>query len=298
MKRALLGFAAVSFALLAAGGAYKLFRNTAGGAGTTSAGAPPARPLPVTAATVETKDFPIYRVGLGTVQAFNTVTVKVRVDGEVQKIAFREGQDVREGDLLARIDPRPYAALLEQAVAVKARDEALLENAKLDLDRFSTLALTQAASRKSVDTQKALVAQYQAAIERDRAAIDNARVQLGYTTITSPLCGRTGLRLVDQGNIVHAGDSGGLVVITQINPIAVIFTLPQQYLPEIADAIRRGPPAVLAYDQDNRLKLAEGKFELIDNQIDQGTGSVRIKAVFSNEDNKLWPGLFVNAWLR
>ena len=196
VARVLIG---VGLAALAAAGTYLAARDRILGAN----GAPLARPVPVTAGTVEEKAFPIYRVGLGTVQAYNTVTVKVRVDGEVQKIAFREGQDVREGDLLAQIDPRPYAALLEQAVADKARDEALLENAKLDLDRFSTLALTQAASRKSVDTQKALVAQYQAAIERDRAAIDNARVQLGYTTITSPLCGRTGLRLVDQGNIVH-----------------------------------------------------------------------------------------------
>ena len=153
MKRALLGFAAISFALLAAGGAYKLFRNTASAAGTTSAGAPPVRPLPVTAATVEIKDFPIYRVGLGTVQAYNTVTVKVRVDGEIQKIAFHEGQDVRTGDLLAQIDPRPYQALLQQAEADKARDEAMLANAKLDLERFSTLALKEFATHQSVDTQ-------------------------------------------------------------------------------------------------------------------------------------------------
>ena len=172
VARVLIG---VGLAALAAAGTYLAARDRILGAN----GAPLARPVPVTAGTVEEKAFPIYRVGLGTVQAYNTVTVKVRVDGEVQKIAFREGQDVREGDLLAQIDPRPYAALLEQAVADKARDEALLENAKLDLDRFSTLALTQAASRKSVDTQKALVAQYQASIERDRAAIDSARVQLG-----------------------------------------------------------------------------------------------------------------------
>jgi multidrug efflux system membrane fusion protein len=298
MKRAMLGFAAISFALLAAGGASKLFRNTAGGAGTTSAGAPPARPLPVTAATVETKDFPMYRVGLGTVQAFNTVTVKVRVDGEIQKIAFHEGQDVRTGDLLAQIDPRPYQALLQQAEADKARDEALLANAKLDLERFSTLALKEFATHQSVDTQKALVGQYSAAVQHDKAVIDNARVQLGYTTILSPLTGRTGLRLVDQGNIVHAGDTGGLVVITQLNPIAVIFTLPQQYLPEIAEAARRGPSVVQAYDQDNLVKLGEGRLELIDNQIDQGTGSVRLKAIFPNDDGRLWPGAFVSAWLR
>jgi multidrug efflux system membrane fusion protein len=282
--------------VLAAAGAYVALRDRSTGAN--PAGAAPQRPVPVTAGTVEERDFPIYRVGLGTAQAYNTVTVKVRVDGEVQQIAFREGQDVRDGDLLAQIDPRPYAALLQQAEADKARDEALLSNAKLDLNRYSTLALKDYATRQSVDTQKALVAQYEAAIQRDQGAIDNARIQLRYTTIISPLSGRTGLRLVDQGNIVHAGDPGGLVVITQLNPIAVIFTLPQQHLPDIVDAIRRGAPAVLAYDQDNRQKLGEGRLELIDNQIDQGTGSVRIKAIFPNDDERLWPGEFVNAWLR
>jgi multidrug efflux system membrane fusion protein len=282
---------------LAAAGAYAALRDRSS-AGTEGAGAAPPRPVPVTASTVEEQDFPIYRVGLGTVQAYNTVTVKVRVDGEVQQIDFREGQDVREGDLLAQIDPRPYAALLQQAEADKARDEALLANARLDLNRFSTLARKDFATRQSVDTQEAQVAQYEAAIQRDQGAVDNARVQLGYTTITAPLSGRVGLRLVDQGNIVHAGDPGGLVVITQLNPIAVIFTLPQQYLPEIVDAKRRGAPGVLAYDQDNREKLGEGRLELIDNQIDQGTGSVRIKAIFPNDDERLWPGEFVNAWLR
>jgi multidrug efflux system membrane fusion protein len=285
----------LALAALVASGAYAFRGN---GAGPGSAASVPARPTPVTASRVADKELPIYRAGLGTVQAFNTVTVKVRVDGEIQKIAFREGQDVREGDLLAQIDPRPYEAALRQSEADLARDQALLENAKLDLERVTALGRNQFASRQSVDTQTSLVTQYQAAIRRDQALIDNARVQLGYTTITSPLTGRTGLRLIDQGNIVRAGDVGGLVVITQLHPISVIFTLPQQYLPEIAEATRGEPPLVLAYDQDNRVKLAEGRLELIDNQIDQGTGSVRIKAVFPNEDNRLWPGLFVNAWLR
>jgi multidrug efflux system membrane fusion protein len=297
MKRVTRRLVGISLALLAAGGAYELLRAQRGATGS-SANTPPARPLPVTAAVVELKDFPIYRVGLGTVQAYNTVTVKVRVDGEIQKIAFHEGQDVRKGDLLAQIDPRPYEALLRQAEAVRARDEALLANAELDLQRFRTLVLKEFATHQSVDTQKALVGQYQAAIQRDQAAIDNASVQLGYTTISSPLTGRTGLRLVDQGNIVHAGDTGGLVVVTQLNPIAVIFTLPQQYLPEIVDAVRRGPPVVEAYDQDNLIKLGAGRLELIDNQIDQGTGSVRLKAIFPNDDERLWPGAFVNARLR
>jgi multidrug efflux system membrane fusion protein len=216
------------------------------------------------------------------------VTVKVRVDGEVQKIAFREGQDVQAGDVIAQIDPRPYEALLHQAEADKGRDEALLTNARLDLERYSKLVVKEYATRQSVDTQEALVAQ---------AVIDNARVQLGYTTIVSPLAGRTGIRLIDQGNIVHASDSGGLVVVTQMAPISVIFTLPQKYLPEIVDAMRGETLAVSAYDQDDRIKLAEGGLELIDNQIDQGTGSIRLKAIFQNLDGRLWPGQFVSARL-
>ena len=262
-----------------------------------TANTPPARPVPVTAGVVKDQEFPISRVGLGTVQAYNTVTMKVRVDGELQKIAFREGQDVQAGDILAQIDPRPYEAQLHQAEADKARDEALLANAKLDLERFSSLAVKEFATRQSVDTQKALVAQYQASIARDQAVIDNARVQLAYTTIVSPLAGRTGIRLIDQGNIVHATDSSGLVVITQMAPISVIFTLPQKHLPEIIDATRRSSLGVFAYDQDDRIKLAEGHLELIDNQIDQATGSVRLKAIFQNQDGQLWPGQFVSARL-
>ncbi|HEY4921219.1 MAG TPA: efflux RND transporter periplasmic adaptor subunit [Xanthobacteraceae bacterium] len=289
---------AAAAALVIGGGAYGWLGGPGGDSARSPPVAPASRPVPVTAGTAITKAFPIYRVGLGTVQAYNTVTIRVRVDGEVQKIAFREGQDVQQGDLLAQIDPRPYQALLEQARADKARDEALLANAKLDLDRYSTLVVKDFATHQSVDTQKALVAQYQAAIQHDQAAIDNAQVQLGYTTITSPLTGRTGIRLIDQGNIMHASDAGGLVVITQLKPIAVIFTLPQQYLPEIVDAMRRGPAPVEAYDQDNLVELGAGHLELIDNQIDQGIGSVRLKAIFPNDDGRLWPGEFVNARLR
>jgi multidrug efflux system membrane fusion protein len=262
-----------------------------------AANTPPARPVPVTAGVVKDQEFAISRVGLGTVQAYNTVTVKMRVDGEVQKIAFREGQDVQVGDVMAQIDPRPYEAQLHQAEADKARDEALLANAKLDLERYSKLVVKEFATRQSVDTQEALVAQHQAAIAHDQAVIDNARVQLGYTTIVSPLAGRTGIRLIDQGNIVHASDSGGLVVVTQMAPISVIFTLPQKYLSEIIDAMRSGTLVVSAYDQDDRIKLAEGRLELVDNQIDQGTGSIRLKAIFQNLDGRLWPGQFVSARL-
>jgi membrane fusion protein, multidrug efflux system len=284
--------------ILVAVGAYLRLGPARGGTPSVVAAPTAPRPVPVTIGSAETKEFPIYRVGIGTVQAYNTVTVKVRVDGEVQKIAFREGQDVKPGDLLAVIDPRPLEAQLRQAQADKAHDEALLANAKLDLTRYSALATHDYATRQSVDTQNALVAQYRAAIERDEAVIDNARVQLGYATIVAPLAGRTGLRLIDQGNIVHAADATGLVVITQIKPIAVVFTLPQQHLPEITDALRSGSLEVIAYDQDNRLLLGKGQLELIDNRVEQNTGSVKLKAVFPNDDERLWPGAFVNAWLR
>jgi membrane fusion protein, multidrug efflux system len=292
-----LWIAVLSAALLAVFGTYLWREGIPSNVMKAAANAPPARPVPITAGVVKEQEFAISRVGLGTVQAYNTVTVKVRVDGEVQKIAFREGQDVQVGDVLAQIDARPYEALLHQAEADKARNEALLANARLDLERFSSLVVKEFATRQSVDTQKALVAQYQAAIAHDQAVIDNARVQLGYTTIVSPLVGRTGIRLIDQGNIVHATDSTGLVVITQMAPISVIFTLPQKYLPEIIEATRRGPLTVSAYDQDDRIKLAEGGLELIDNQIDQGTGSIRLKAIFQNLDGQLWPGQFVSARL-
>lgn len=292
MKRSVIWSACIVVAAFAAGAAYMAVPLRPGAA-ETSAAAPPPRPIPVTTGIVEIRDFPIYRVGLGTV-----VTIKVRVDGEVQQIAFREGQDVKAGDLLAQIDPRTYVAQLHQAEADKARDEALLANAKLDLERFSSLVVKEFATRQSVDTQKALVAQYQAAIERDTASIENAQVLLGYTTITSPLSGRTGIRLIDQGNIVHANDATGLVVVAQLDPISIIFTLPQNNLPDITDAMRNGTLAVFAYDQDNKMQLGEGRLELIDNQIDQGTGSLRLKAVFPNADKKLWPGEFVNAWLQ
>jgi membrane fusion protein, multidrug efflux system len=286
-------------ALSAFGSAVALREHSGSASGaTTTVASIPVRPVPVTTGIVEVKDFPIFRAGLGTVQAFNTVTVRARVDGEIHKIAFREGQDVRMGDLLAQIDPRPYEAQLHQAEADKARDEALLANAKLDLDRYSNLVVKEFATRQSVDTQKALVAQYQAAVGHDQAVIDNARVQLGYTTITSPLTGRLGIRLIDQGNIVHASDSSGLVVVTQLTPISLVFTLPQQYLPAIVEAMRDRSLLVEAYDQDNRMRLGEGRLELIDNEIDQGTGSLRLKAIFPNEDQRLWPGEFVNAWLQ
>ncbi len=250
--------------------------------------------IPVEAAAVTRADVPVYLRGLGTVQAFNTVTVRPRVDGEIQKIAFREGQNVRPGDLLAQIDPRPFQAQLDQALAVKAQDDAKLANARLDLQRYLSLASREFASRQSVDAQRALVAQLDATVKADEATIENARVQLGYTTITSPIDGRTGLRRVDQGNIVHAGDAGGLVVITQLQPISVIFTLPEETLPELTQEMAAHPLSVTALSRDGKDTLDEGQVTLVDNQIDPATGTIRLKATFPNNGNALWPGQFVN----
>jgi len=256
-----------------------------------------APPIPVVATTPQQQDVSVYLTGLGTVQAFNRVTVHVRVDGELEDIGFTEGQDVKQGQQLAQIDPRPFQAQLDQAKATKARDEAQLANAKLDLDRFTNLVARDYATRQSVDTQKAMIAQLEATIRGDQAAIENAETQLGYTTISSPLDGRTGMRLIDRGNIVHAGDSSGLVVITQVHPISVIFSLPQDYLPDTTSAMKEAPLKVLAYARDDRTKLAEGTLVLVDNQIDAATGTMRLKATFPNDDDALWPGQFVNARL-
>jgi multidrug efflux system membrane fusion protein len=259
---------------------------------------PPAPPaIPVQAATVRRADVPIEEAGLGSVQAFNTVTVKVRVDGELQKIGFIEGQTVKAGDLLAQIDPRPFQAQLDQTVAKEAQDQAQLGNARLDLQRFSDLATRQFATQQSVDTQKALVAQLEATVKGDAAAIENARVQLGYTTITAPIAGRTGIRLVDQGNIVHTTDPNGIVVLTQLQPISVIFTLPEDDLPAIADAQAQGPISVTAMSRDDKSELDRGTLALVDNEIDQTTGTLRLKATFPNPHNRLWPGQFINVRL-
>ena len=279
--------------LLVAGGAWHLAELPA------TAETPPAEPagVPVVAGLARQQDVPIYLTGLGTVQAYNTVTIHTRVDGELTKVAFKEGQDVKAGDLLAQIDPRPFQAALDQAMAKKTQDEAQLENAKRDLQRYAELGSKDFISRQTVDTQKSLVAQLTATIAADQAAIDSAQVQLGYTTITSPLAGRTGIRLVDQGNIVHATDATGLVVITQLQPISVIFTLPEDDFIPINQELRQGPLTVIAYSQDDRTRLDEGTLALIDNQIDQTTGTIKLKANFPNPQHTLWPGEFVNAHL-
>lgn len=265
--------------------------------GTPAKVAAPPPAVPVTAGTVAASNVPIYLDGIGAVQAYNTVTVKVRVDGQLQQVAFREGQDVHKGDLLAQIDPRPFQAALDQAKAAKTRDEAQLANAKLDQQRYAELAPKGYATRQTLDTQNAQVLSDTAAVQSDQAAIDNAQTQLGYTTIRSPLDGRTGLRLVDEGNIVHATDTTGLVVITQLHPIAVIFTLPEANLPQINREMASGQLKAQALSRDSKEKLADGVLELVDNQIDPTTGTVKLKATFPNQDNALWPGQFVNARL-
>ena len=286
--------AMVAIVLVAGGGAW-----FAGRMPVAAGGPPPAAPgVPVVSGTVKAQDVQILKVGIGNVQAFNTITIHVRVDGQLDKVAFIEGQEVKAGDLLAQIDPHPYQAVLAQAIASKARDEALLANARLDLTRDERLIGKQFISQQAADTQRALVDQDAAQVAVDQAAIDSAKVNLNYTTITSPLNGLTGIRLVDQGNIVHAADTTGLVVITQTHPISVIFTLPESLLDMINQSRASGQAlTVYANSSDDTTRLGEGKLLLIDNQIDQTTGTVKLKATFDNPNNVLWPGEFVTAHL-
>jgi len=255
-------------------------------------------PVPVVAGVVTQKDMPVYLEGIGTVQAFNTVTVRARVDGEVKKIAFTEGQDVHAGDLLAQIDPDPYRAALAQAVAKKGQDEAQLANARVDLKRYEDLLANEGVTQQQYDTQKALVDQLVATVNADQAAIDSAKVLLAYTTIVSPIEGRTGIRLIDQGNIVHAADQNGIVVITQLKPISVVFILPEQALGSIQQQCQGTDPdlTVIAVNQGGTNVLGEGKLAVIDNQIDMSR-QFKLKATFPNTDLRLWPGQFVYARL-
>jgi membrane fusion protein, multidrug efflux system len=254
-------------------------------------------PVPVLVAGASVTDVPVYLDGVGTVRALNMVTVHTLVDGTLTAVNFREGQDVKVGEILARIDPRTYQAQLDQAVAKKALDEAQLANARLDLDRYTNLIKTNAATRQQLDTQRATVAQLEAQVKLDQGAIDNAKTYLDYCTIVSPLNGRTGLRLVDQGNIVHAADATGIVVLTQIQPIAVLFTLPQQFLPRVNKAFGKGSLAAEAIASDSKIVLDRGTLTVINNQVDPTTGTVQLKAEFPNLDLQLWPGQFVNVRL-
>jgi multidrug efflux system membrane fusion protein len=247
-------------------------------------------------ATVERRDVPVILNGLGTVQALNTVTVRSQVDGQIEKVAFRQGQIVHEGDLLVQIDPAPFQATLDEATAKLAHDQADLNNAKLNLQRTSTLARKGFATQQLLDQQTANVSELTAQIQGDQAAIDAANVLLGYTTIKSPLTGRAGFRLIDPGNIVHANDPTGIVTITQISPISVVFTAPEGQLPNISEALKSRPVQVAALTSDGHRVLAKGA--LIDNQVDQATGTIRLKASFDNADQVLWPGLSVSTQLR
>ncbi|HKX44627.1 MAG TPA: efflux RND transporter periplasmic adaptor subunit [Burkholderiaceae bacterium] len=265
----------------------------------TEPSAPP--PVQVTTAAVKQQDVPLYRAGIGTVTAAQSVTVKARVDGQLDQVGFVEGQDVKAGQMLARLDPRTLQAQLAQAQAQKAKDQATLGNARVDLTRYTALIAEQAATQQQLDTQKALVAQLEAAVQTDDAQIHYAQVQLGFTTITAPISGRVGARLVDPGNIVHATDANGLVVINQVDPISVVFTLPEEAFPDInraLNAVGRGePPQVQAYARTGSELLGSGKLILLNNQIDTTSGTIQLKGSFANPTHALWPGQYVNVRL-
>jgi multidrug efflux system membrane fusion protein len=263
-----------------------------------SARANVAQVVPVSVATAERRDMPYYLTGLGSVTAYYTVSVKSRVDGQLMQVNFKEGQTVKEGELLAVIDPRPYQVALEQAQATLFRDQALLRDARLNYERFKGLLQSSGAmSQQQVDTQQTTVDQLDGTVRNDQATIDNAKLNLVYCHITAPVSGRIGLRLVDPGNIVHATDANAMFVITQLQPIAVLFTLPEDNLQAVSRRMEKSTLEVDAFSRDDQTKLATGKLLTIDNQIDQTTGTGRLKAVFDNKDNALWPNQFVNARL-
>ena len=251
-------------------------------------------PVPILVAAAAKADVPVYLDAVGTIKALNTVTVSPQVDGKLLSVGFKEGDDVKKGDVLAQIDPTTYQAQLDQAIAKKAQDEAQLANAKLDLDRYEKLAATNAINRQQADTQRALVAQDAALVQSDQAAIESAQATLGYTTIVAPIDGRTGIRQVDEGNIVHASSSPAIVVITQVKPISVIFNLPQQDIVQVNSAFAKGPLTVEAQQPDGDAILDRGILRVVDNQVDQTTGTVKLKAEFPNDGLALWPGQFVN----
>ena len=258
----------------------------------------PNQAVPVLAATPHIKDVPVYLDGVGAVRALNNVLVRPQVDGKLISINFVEGQDVKKGDVLGEIDPVIYKAQLDQAVAKKAQDEALLANQRLDLVRYQQLAAANAGSKQQYDTQRAVIAQQEALVEADQAAVDNARATLGYTRIIAPISGRTGLRQVDQGNIVHASDATGVAVITQLQPIAVLFSLPQQQIVRVNAASAKGALTVDVFGNDGVTVVDTGKLAGIDNQVDPTTGTLKLKAEFPNDKLQLWPGQFVNVRLR
>jgi multidrug efflux system membrane fusion protein len=297
MFRRRAGLTAVIVALVVVAAAFWGMERKAASA---DAPAPQTPPVIVTSAQVRRQDVPIYLTGVGTVTPNQSVTVKTRVDGELDKVGFVEGQDVQAGQMLAQLDPRALQAQLAQAKATQAKDQAQLVNARLDLRRFTQLTKEDAATRQQLDTQRALVAQLEASVQMDAAQVSFAQVQLGYATITAPISGRVGARLVDPGNIVHATDTGGLVVINQIDPISVVFTLPESAVGEINAAMAETPAGlpVTALGRESNQELGAGKLVLVNNQIDTTTGTVQLKAVFPNPRHALWPGQYVNARLQ
>jgi multidrug efflux system membrane fusion protein len=293
MQRKSLAAVGVVLAIAAAGAAFVIYK-----ARTEAAPAPVATPaVPVVAGTVASHDVPIYLRGVGTVIAYNTVIVRSQIQGQITKIAFTEGRSVKAGDLLAQIDPGPYQAQLDQIIATRDRDQAQLANSLANLSRYTQLGDKGWATPQLVETQKAQVAQLQNAIKADEALIEAARIQLGYTQLTSPIPGVTGVRQIDVGNIIHPTDPNGLVVVTQLQPISVIFSLPETNLPEVQQQMAKGSLTVLAYSQNDQIKLDEGKLSLVDNEILQTTGTIRLKAEFPNPANHLWPGELINVWL-
>jgi multidrug efflux system membrane fusion protein len=261
-------------------------------------GAGADRAIPVLASTAATRDVPIYLEGLGSVTAYKTVNVRAQVDGRLNKVDFREGQTVKRGEVLAEIDPRPFTIMLHQGQAALARDQGQLDGAKRDLDRYEAVGGQHLLPQQQIDDQRALVEQYQGTVQNDQATIENAKLQLDYARIKSPIDGVTGVRLVDPGNIVHAADTGGIVVVAQIDPIAVLFTLPQDDLPDVARQLALGQMEVEARSRDGSQMLGKGQLLLIDNQINQGTATMRLKAVFANPGHALWPNQFVKTRLR
>jgi multidrug efflux system membrane fusion protein len=268
------------------------------GPGGAAMGAPGSFVVPVVVATATKGDLPVFLNGLGNVTAFNTVTVRSRVDGQIVKINFVEGQNVTAGQALVEIDPRPFQVQLEQAEGQLAKDQAQLKDVQVDYERFKLLFKEGVIPKQQLDTQQAQVGTFEGAIKADNATIDNAKLQITYSHITAPISGRVGLRLVDMGNMVHATDTNGLLVITQLQPIATLFSLPQDQLPQVMARMKKGAPiSVEAYDRDNTSKLATGKLLTIDNQIDTTTGTYKLKAVFDNAKNELFPNQFVNVHL-
>ncbi|MBW8270111.1 efflux RND transporter periplasmic adaptor subunit [Caldovatus aquaticus] len=308
MRRSVL----IALALLGLSGAgyggWWLLSQRNGGVETAAAAAPGAAvrgrgagapAVPVTVVAAARQDVPVLLEALGTVQASASVTVRAQVDGQLLEVLFREGQEVRQGEVLARIDPRLHQAALDQALAKKAQDEALLANARLDLERYTRLARNDGVSRQQQDTQRALVAQLEAQVAADQAAIDTARTQLSFTAIRAPIEGRVGLRLVDPGNLVRAGDATGIVTIARLRPIHVVFTLPQQEIGRVLAAMERGPvPVEARLRAGEDAPVARGVLLTLDNQVDPATGTIRLKAEFANEDGRLWPGAFVAVRLR